>query len=39
MFNFLVAPVPRPEIVAISDSTDQFNIIIGNFSTQYGPLR
>ena len=39
VFNVLVAPVPRPKIVANSDSTDQFNVIIGNFSTQYGPLR
>ena len=39
LFNFLVAPVPRPKIVAIDGSTDQFNVIIGNFSTEYGPLR
>ena len=39
MFNLLVAPVPRPKIVANEYSTDQFNVIIGNFSTQYGPLR
>ena len=38
LFYFLVAPVPRPVIAAIDGSTDQFNVIIGNFSAQYGPL-
>ena len=38
LFNFLVAPILRPEVAAIDGSTDKFNVNIGNFSTQYGPL-
>ena len=38
LFNFLVAPIPRPGVVAIDGSTDKFNVNIGNFSTRYGPL-